>query len=98
MYQRKRALAIILVGGLLCTMLPRPSLPDSGAGPPQLPKPLTLPAQPIVPGTAVGYMPAAWDVSSSGTFTEVLPVEVPPGRNGMQPALSITYTSSMTNG
>src|SRR5262245_41251992 len=60
--------------------------------PPPLPAPLDLPAQPIVPGAAVGYLPGNWNVTPTGRFTYSIPIDVPPGRAGMEPRLSLEYS------
>jgi Salmonella virulence plasmid 65kDa B protein len=66
--------------------------------PPAMPQALTLPTSPIVPGADVGYLPAAWSVSPSGQFTYSIPLDVPQGRAGMQPKLSLNYSSDAGNG
>jgi hypothetical protein len=66
--------------------------------PPAMPQALTLPTSPIVPGADVGYLPAAWSVSPSGQFTYMIPLDVPQGRAGMQPKLSLNYSSDAGNG
>lgn len=38
------------------------------------------------------------DVTPAGAFTYSIPLEVPEGRNGMQPSLSLTYTGGRGNG
>ena len=47
-----------------------------------------------LPGTS----PTSWSVSPSGAFNFQMGVEVPAGRNGLQPNLSINYSSSQGNG
>jgi hypothetical protein len=49
---------------------------------------------PVVATTAVGTIPGDASVTADGTFTYGMPIEVPPGRVGMQPSLAITYASS----
>src|SRR4051812_7283139 len=59
--------------------------PDDSLFPPDLP--LTSPA-------AVGTIEGSFAVSHAGQATYTLPLNVPPGRNGMQPSLAITYNSA----
>lgn len=66
--------------------------------PPAMPQALTLPTSPIVPGANVGYLPANWSISPSGQFTYTIPLDVPQGRAGMQPKLSLNYSSDVGNG
>ena len=65
---------------------------------PTQPKPFTLPAQPIVPASSDGYMPSSWAVTPKGEFNFIVPLEAPPGRAGMMPAVSLAYTSGSGNG
>ena len=65
--------------------------------PPQ-PKPFTLPAQPIEAASSDGYLPSSWSVTPKGAFSLSVPLEVPPGRAGMAPVLSLEYASSTGNG
>ena len=73
------------------------TLADANTAPP-IPGPLALPPSPIVPADEVGYLPASWDVTATGAFTYSIPIEVPQGRAGMQPSLSLTYSSGAGNG
>jgi RHS repeat-associated protein len=52
----------------------------------------------IVPATAVGHTVGSFAVSSQGAATYSIPIVVPPGVAGMQPALSIGYQSGSGNG
>ena len=65
---------------------------------PMQPKPFSLPAQPIVAASSNGYLPSGWNVTPKGEFTFALPLEVPPGRAGIAPALSLDYSSGTGNG
>src|SRR5690554_142245 len=56
---------------------------------PELPDPVTSP---------VGAVPGSFSVSEQGTAQYVIPIEVPPGRAGMEPALSLTYSASKMEG
>ncbi len=47
---------------------------------------------------AVGSLPGSFNVSGSGSATYQVPIEVPPGTNGMVPSLAISYSSSAGNG
>ena len=54
---------------------------------------------PIVSGTGdLGYLPGSGEVSAQGAYTYTIPLEVPAGRVGMQPALALTYSSGAGNG
>ncbi|MCX2185691.1 VCBS repeat-containing protein [Streptomyces sp. SKN60] len=71
---------------------------DSPSGPPKLPGeafPL-----PDAPSKAVksGFLAGAGSVSSSGAFTYQVPLEVPAGRGGVQPSLSLDYSSQGGDG
>jgi RHS repeat-associated protein len=77
---------------------PASAIPLPG-GAPGMPKPLELPAQPIVSSSgAVGYLPASWNVTPSGAFGYSIPVDVPEGRAGVQPDLQLHYDSGSGNG
>ena len=65
---------------------------------PVLPKPFSVPAQPIVAASADGYLPSSWGVTAKGAFTFTLPLAVPPGRAGMVPSLALSYASENGNG
>jgi hypothetical protein len=67
---------------------------------PQMPTPMVLPTTPLVaaPAGSGSYLSGSWDVTSAGAFTYAIPLEVPEGRNGMQPSLSLSYSGSTRNG
>jgi len=52
----------------------------------------------VVAATAVGHTVGAFSVSNSGTATYSIPIVVPPGVAGVQPALSLNYVSGAGNG
>lgn len=51
---------------------------------------------PLVTTTAVGTIPGDSNVSADGIFSYSMPIDVPPGRAGMQPALTVAYSSTET--
>ena len=63
------------------------------------PEPVPLPEDPIEAGPgAVGPLPGSGGVSPGGEYTYSIPLLVPDGRLGMQPELSLAYSSSASNG
>jgi hypothetical protein len=46
----------------------------------------------------LGPLPGDGDVTGDGAFNYGVPIWVPPGRNGMQPSLSLSYSSNGRNG
>jgi RHS repeat-associated protein len=44
------------------------------------------------------YIKGSFDVNRLGSASYNIPVEIPPGTAGMQPSLSLTYNSGLTNG
>lgn len=63
------------------------------------PRPLPdFPLNPIVPSAALGYLPGAAAVGDGGAATYTIPLAVPPGVRGMQPNLSLLYSSKGESG
>jgi len=48
--------------------------------------------------TAVGALKGSFEVSEQGTANYTIPIEVPPGRLGLQPNLALTYLGTKANG
>src|SRR5687768_12195026 len=50
---------------------------------------------PIIPAAkpAVGYLPGTSAVSAAGGYEYTIPLDVPPGRAGMEPHLALRYAS-----
>jgi RHS repeat-associated protein len=72
------------------TFTPILTIPRGG---PFFPKP--LPAQ----ATAeVGALAGALRITDQGTANYTIPIEVPPGRLGLQPEIALTYLGTKTNG
>jgi RHS repeat-associated protein len=64
---------------------------------------IDLPPGAIIPAmrpepTRVGAVPASFGVSSHGAAQYTVPLQVPPGRGGVQPSLSIQYDSNAGHG
>jgi RHS repeat-associated protein len=73
--------------------------PAYAATKPMPPVAYAVSSNPIVSGTGdLGYLPGAGEVSTQGQYTYTIPLEVPPGRAGMQPALALSYSSGAGNG
>src|SRR5512133_3972605 len=47
---------------------------------------------------AVGTLPGNFDVNAAGAATYSIPIEIPPGTGGMQPNLSLIYSSIARDG
>lgn len=73
---------------------PDPVAPDPDP-PPVLPYPAT---DPIVASEGAGNLSGSSSVTPTGQYTYRLPIDVPPGRAGMQPSLALSYTSGAGNG
>ena len=57
-----------------------------------------FPLDPIVPSAPPGYLPGSAGVDGGGAATYSIPLAVPPGVRGMQPNLSLSYSSKGQNG
>jgi RHS repeat-associated protein len=53
-----------------------------------------LEAAPHRPTDQVGKLPGSFSVSQNGSASYAMPIEVPPGRGGMEPKLALQYDSS----
>ncbi|HVX90321.1 MAG TPA: carbohydrate-binding protein [Candidatus Paceibacterota bacterium] len=60
----------------------------------------THPIPELMPGptSAVGALPGSFAVSEAGTAQYSIPIQVPPGRAGIEPAVSLVYSGSRSNG
>lgn len=52
----------------------------------------------VAKGDLVGTLPGEFSVDNKGAANYSIPLEVPPGINGMQPSLSLNYNSNAGNG
>ena len=65
---------------------------------PQHSFPEFTPGAHIEPATARDYLPGGGEVKPDGSYHYALPLEVPPGRGEVTPALSLDYSSRAGNG
>ena len=72
-----------------------PSTDPAAETPPLTASPIITPH---LDNADAGALPGAVAVSNSGTATYAMELVVPPGTNGMQPALSLNYSSAGQNG
>jgi RHS repeat-associated protein len=54
-----------------------------------------VPGLESVPTSPIGSIDGSYGVSDRGTATYRIPIEVPPGRAGLQPAISLNYDSGL---
>jgi RHS repeat-associated protein len=59
-----------------------------------LSRPPALDTAPHTPAAQVGTLPGHFSVTDQGTAHYRIPIEVPPGRAGMEPALALQYDSA----
>ncbi|MFE9139479.1 FG-GAP-like repeat-containing protein [Streptomyces sp. NPDC007355] len=87
----------MLVAGVVSGVV-TPALADTG--PPVLPKPFSLPGGGVAAsaGAKAGYLPGSGSVSPDGAFNYSIPLDVPAGRAGMAPRLSLQYSSGGGDG
>ncbi|MFF3062822.1 SpvB/TcaC N-terminal domain-containing protein, partial [Streptomyces sp. NPDC057909] len=104
--------AVVTVGALLATLagqgvqvaLASPAAVSGRAAlvstPPELPsKTLSGPDVPVSVATdSSAYVPGASRVGSDGSYSYTVPLAVPQGRLGVQPSLSLEYSSGGGNG
>lgn len=92
---RRRVAALTAV--LLAVIAPGAAPPNSGAPtpPPELDWPT---GTSILPSEPVGYIAATSSVSPTGEYRISVPLDVPPGRAGMAPTISLQYGSNSGNG
>src|SRR5689334_3236903 len=61
-------------------------------------RPLAWPGVHTVPGGFDPRLPGRGGVGADGQFQYELPIDVPPGRDGMAPSLALHYSSGAGNG
>ncbi len=57
-----------------------------------------IPDLPGIPASGVGALAGQFAVTEQGTAAYTIPIEVPPGRAGLEPSLSLRYSASRTPG
>ncbi|MFD7079078.1 FG-GAP-like repeat-containing protein [Streptomyces sp. NPDC059918] len=91
------AVVVSLLGSMLTVV---PGLAASAAeGPPSPPRPLGIPDTSVVAASGqVGQLGGAWSVGPHGALSYAVPLDVPAGRAGVQPRLSLQYSGGLGNG
>lgn len=96
-WARRLLPAFLLAAGLVPNATPwlNPAWADPPPEPsddPTPPLPLPYPTEShLIATEPVGYLPGGGSVSATGEYTYALPLDVPAGRAGMAPDLSVTY-------
>jgi len=91
---RAGLIALVTAMSVLAGWNPAFVITEAQASGPSTPLAFSLPSQPIVPGGGdLGYLPGSGSVSPQGQYTYSIPLEVPAGRGGMHPSLSLSYSS-----
>ena len=80
-------------GACIVPMPTPPIVVTNGSGSSQ---PVVPPTSPPAPG--FGATPGTFGVTAMGSASYSVPIDVPPGRNGIEPNLALRYTSSTSNG
>jgi RHS repeat-associated protein len=97
-----RRLTVALSAAVLLASLILPIAQQSAyaadAGAPTAPVALPTAGTPIVAAGSSGYLADNWSVSPDGAFGDSIGLAVPAGRAGVQPTLSLEYSSSAGNG
>src|SRR5215813_5184621 len=94
MVRVRTRIAMAVFGYLLATSACAPT-PDTSTAQETLVDP---PVGAIVPSAPIGTLPGTMSVGSDGSGRYSVPLEVPPGRMGIQPSLSLEYSSNAANG
>jgi RHS repeat-associated protein len=58
----------------------------------------SLPSSTLLPTSPVGAVEGQFDVDAQGAATYSIPIQVPPGTNGVEPRLQLAYRSGGANG
>ncbi len=81
---------------LMRTAQPAAIQPSNCNGAP-IPQPVPAPL-PQAPTAPVGTLGGSFAVTAAGTASYTVPIDLPPGRAGMQPSIALSYDSGAGNG
>ena len=100
---RKAWVPLLLGAAAALSAATLPHTPPAAASPgytePPAPAPLPWPSEdPVTEFYQAGYLPGGGGISAAGDYRYSLPIEVPDGRAGMQPRISLNYSSRAGNG
>ncbi len=70
----------------------------SGSAPPSLPQAIDPSNDEMVEPIYYGKLQGDYEVGTDGAFNYSIPIDIPPGINGVQPNLALSYNSSRKNG